>query len=403
MAGPALAFTINKQADRSHLRVKVKDPSSGKWRNLTTPFLPGQEDQVGPWLEANYSGPTPEQHTVRSFARSWLVEREQNGVRDVENDTSRLEHHVYPIIGDLPLDAGRAKHIVTIVDRLKKSGHAPRTIRNVYSVVKALFRDARIEDLVTTDPCILTARQLGKLRDADLGWRAGAVFTRPELAALIGNNKLPLDRRVLHALLGVGMLRTGEACGLRWSAWQKAQPLEKLIITRSYDHDTTKTEAERWMPVHEALSTLLWMWREVGWKDAFGRAPTSEDLVLPCPMPTNRGPRKPFGAMRDKEYVYKRWLTDLTTLGLRHRRVHDLRRTGISFAIEDGAIEDILKRGTHAPPRHVMGLYTQPAWEAVCREVEKLDLFKKPAPPKGPKVRTVPPPTPKLRTVSASK
>ena len=86
------------------------------------------------------------------------------------------------------------------------------------------------------------------------------------------------------------------------------------------------------------------------------------------------GPRKPRGAMRDRHYVWKRAQKDLLALGLRRRRVHDLRRTGLSLAQEDGADENMLKRGTHAPPKHVVGLYTTVAWEALCREVAKLKL-----------------------------
>jgi len=61
-------------------------------------------------------------------------------------------------------------------------------------------------------------------------------------------------------------------------------------------------------------------------------------------------------------------------VGARQRRAHGLRRTGISLAIEDGAEELILKRGTHAPPRHVMALYTSVQWKTLCREVAKLAL-----------------------------
>ena len=41
---------------------------------------------------------------------------------------------------------------------------------------------------------------------------------------------------------------------------------------------------------------------------------------------------------------------------------------------EDGAEEVILKRGTHAPPRHVMALYTSVQWQIIRREVAKLQL-----------------------------
>jgi hypothetical protein len=63
---------------------------------------------------------------------------------------------------------------------------------------------------------------------------------------------------------------------------------------------------------------------------------------------------------------------DLKVLGLRRRRAHDLRRTGISLARGDGALEGILKWGTHAPGRDVMSLYTSVEWEKLCAEVAKL-------------------------------
>ena len=60
--------------------------------------------------------------------------------------------------------------------------------------------------------------------------------------------------------------------------------------------------------------------------------------------------------MRDRNYSWKRAQWDLDALGLRRRRVHDLRRSGITLARGDGADRDILRRGTHAPPKDVMEL-----------------------------------------------
>jgi integrase len=76
--------------------------------------------------------------------------------------------------------------------------------------------------------------------------------------------------------------------------------------------------------------------------------------------------------MRDKAYARKRLVRDLAALGLRHRRAHDLRRTGISIAQDDGADRAILRWATHAPPREVFDLYTSHAWATLCREVAKL-------------------------------
>ncbi len=92
------------------------------------------------------------------------------------------------------------------------------------------------------------------------------------------------------------------------------------------------------------------------------------------PEPRRKGRVRWPGSMLNKDWVWKRLRPDVRLLGARERRVHDLRRTGISLAIEDGAEDLILKRGTHAPPRHVMALYTSVQWKTLCREVAKLTL-----------------------------
>ena len=107
-----------------------------------------------------------------------------------------------------------------------------------------------------------------------------------------------------------------------------------------------------------------------------GRAPEPDDLVLPTPPPPKgKGRHSPAWEMRDKNYTRKCFLRDLRTLGIEHRRVHDLRRTFISLAREDGADKDILRRGTHQPPKDVMELYTTVEWRKLCEEVAKLRIL----------------------------
>lgn len=308
--------------------------------------------------------------TVERWGERWLKTRDN---RDAENDAARLRLHVFPSIGDLPLAEVEPRHLVALAKAWQDK--APRTRRNIYSVVKAMFRDARLEGVLSgPDPCILTHRQLGKIRDAPGFVRREAVFTREELQALISDERVPLDRRAWYALLGLGILRTGEAAGLRWAKVLPGEPLGRLVIDRSYD-GPTKTGDERWMPIHPTLAALLAEWRLGGWARALGRSPAPDDLVCPVtPEPPRKGRRLVPGTMRDKNYARKRLVIDLRALALRHRRAHDLRRTGISLARSDGANADLLARGTHAAPSEVMDLYTTPEWESLCREVTKLRI-----------------------------
>jgi hypothetical protein len=71
-----------------------------------------------------------------------------------------------------------------------------------------------------------------------------------------------------------------------------------------------------------------------------------------------------------------RFHEDLERIGLRPRRLHDLRRTFISLCREDGANKELLRWVTHGVTSDVMDTYTTPTWEALCSQVSvlKLDL-----------------------------
>jgi integrase len=307
--------------------------------------------------------------TVERWGEKWLLTRDN---RDSRNDESRLRMHVYPAIGALPLEAVEPRHLAALAKQWQ--ARAPRTRRNIYSVLKAMFRDAAIEGLIKreADPCILTHRQLGKIRDAPTFRRREARFSREELEALVGDERVPQDRRVWYALLGIGMLRTGEAAGLRWSKIEPATPLSRIVIDASYNA-ATKTDTDRHVPAHPTLAGILAEWRLAGWARAFGRAPGPDDLVVPVtPEPPRKGRRVAPGSMRDCHWARKRLVIDLAAFDLRHRRSHDLRRTGISLAQDDGAERDVLRWATHAPPREVFDGYTTLEWDTLCREVGKM-------------------------------
>jgi hypothetical protein len=48
-----------------------------------------------------------------------------------------------------------ASWIADVIKKVRLAGKAPRTVRNIYSVISAMFRDARIADLVEQTPAVL--------------------------------------------------------------------------------------------------------------------------------------------------------------------------------------------------------------------------------------------------------
>lgn len=355
------------------------------WKNLPTGRFVGEEAeakelrrQAQERLDAGsaFFEATGQKPTVKAYGAVFLEKRKLAGVRSVRNDTGRLGMHVYPEIGEMLVDDVRPKDVNDMIAKVRAKKLAPRTVRNIYAITCALFRTAQIAGLANQQPCILTHYELGKVRDGKKGWRAGAIFTREELQALISSPVIPWDRRVLYCLAGLGALRHGEAAGLRWgNVVTGLDPLGRLVVLTSYDRGDTKTGAERWMPVHPVLAAMLAEWKMRGWASQQKRAPGPADLVVPHPEPTNRGPRVEFGGMRTDSHSWKRLKIDCDALGFRRRRFHDLRRTLITIAREDGAERDILRLCTHgAPGSDVMELYTSFGWAKLCAQIAPIKI-----------------------------
>jgi len=366
--------------------------TTGDWQPRATPFLIERPDdrgkaakmlaEVEEALRASRALPSdPSQLTVERYGERWVEQRRALSIDDWTNDESRLRCHVYRHIGMLPLADVTARNIAELIRtvRLSKPRKAPRTVRNIYSVLRAFFRDAEIDGLIERSPCILTRYQIGESVDADPDWRDRAIYTRDELETLVSDARIPDDRQVLYGLMGVAGLRHGEAAGLKWMHYDGERlPLGRLMIRRSYDRLQTKTARRRDMPVHPTLAAMLRSWRHTGWEAMMGTAPTPDDLIVPM----TDGRRTPHGKMRTKNDSYKRLQRDLRVLGFRSRRGHDLRRTMISLAQDDGASREILRDVTHGrSKRDAIDDYTTLQWATVCTEVAKLRLVPVPTGP----------------------
>jgi integrase len=208
---------------------------------------------------------------------------------------------------------------------------------------------------------------LPKKVDKDPTWRHEAIYTREEAELLVSDPRILVDRRVLYALkfLGGGM-RHGEAASLTWRQYeQAAEPLGRINLGK------TKSGAPREIPVHPTLAKILALWKLSGWEETYGRKPTADDLIVPTRNMTARKPAEAQEAL----------IADLQLLELRvragkdrNRRGHDLRRTFVTLARTDGAIDGLLRWVTHGSSTDMMDLYTTPPWASLCAEVAKLKI-----------------------------
>lgn len=318
--------------------------------------------------------------SLREWVNTWLVRRQEAG-HDWKKDRGRLSKHVLPVLGGFDLNEVTTARVADLVHALRfRAKLANRTVRNVYSVLAAVMRDARIAGLVQQTPCILTEAQLGSVTDKDPEWRASALFTRLEAQTMISDPRIPLDRRVVYGLGLLAGLRIGEGAALRWRNYDVTrEPLGCLTIARSYathraQAKGTKTDAVRYVPVHPTLALLLAEWRR-SWSAMFGREPEADDLIVPLPPEVKLIKRK-GDRYRGWDYTGRRWREiDLPTLGWRSRSVYDTRATFITLVLEDGADPDVIEqRVTHAKSRRsaFSGYDRGERWAETCREVGKL-------------------------------
>src|SRR5690606_34800740 len=116
----------------------------------------------------------------------------------------------------------------------------------------------------------------------------------------------------------------------------------------------TKTKIPRQAPVHPVLAAMLAEWK-------LATSPKADDLIVP---PWD----KAWKVTRDRKL-------DLAAVGIRYRRGHDLRRTMISLAREDGARADLLEIVTHgAKAGDMISLYSTFPWRVLCEQVGTLKI-----------------------------
>lgn len=384
------------RGNRLYAKIKAADDT---WQRSKTPFVVGQEQQAERWVrererevaDVRAGKLPPTALTAARYADTWIDNRRSLGL-DWRKDRGILDHHILPSIGRALVTDVRTSDLIAMVTKIRtvpREGQSKppsqRTVYNIYATTSALFRDARLEGIISQSPCILTSHQLGPKTDSDPEWRETAVFSRDETETIISTPAIPHDRRVAYALELLAGLRPGESAALRWRNYKaEKQPLGEITVARSHStkrNETkgTKTEAVRYVPVHPALAAILKDWRD-GWAAMMGREPQEDDLIVPMPPADARARTRRADSEPHRTYYYsgRRWRDDdLPALGWRHRRHYDMRATFITLVLDDGADEHIIEtRVTHTKPgRGAFAGYNRGRqWAVTCAEVAKLQI-----------------------------
>lgn len=307
----------------------------------------------------------PEGLLLWDYAEVWIDRQFRRGLKTAKLLEQRTRSHLLPRLGERTLAGLRPRTVIDFVSELKSGPLAPRTVHHVYNCLRSICRDAVIDEILPATPCVLPPGTLPKRRDRDPAWRATAIYTRDEVRLLARDARVPWIRRVLYAMFVFTGMRVGEVVGRRWKDLElEVQPLGRLTVASQYRGEPLKTDVPRSVPVHPSLHAILEDWRRAGWPHHFGRAPNGDDWTVP----------QRNGNMWTSSRCTWHQKRDLRRLGLRHRRLHDLRRTFITLARADGADKEVLRRVTHGVSTDIVDLYTSYPWKTICDAVATLRL-----------------------------
>jgi integrase len=330
---------------------------------------------AGTWKPA--SNRVDEGMLLKTWALQWIEERGKLGLSQWSKEKSRIETHIIPALGKTRIGHLRSYDVERFIRKLRGDGKlAPRTIRRIHEdlrvMLKALAR--RDPDALHGRPWELEDNVLPPSIDKDPKWRAKALFAHSEAERLISDERVPLDRRVLYALLIFTGLRIGEGVGVRWGDIDTStKPLHRLTLATQLDGKKLKVEgATRFVPIHPTLAAILAEWKLDGWVLYWKRRPTDADWVVP-------GRR---GQLRHKGHSLAELQQDLQTLGMRPRRLHDTRRTFITMGLDADANPVALQRITHKAQqsRDAFWEYAGLMWKSMCAAVSAIDLKRRPTP-----------------------
>jgi integrase len=319
-----------------------------------------------------------------TFAQQVLERRVEMGVKSAKKDEAGIiANHLDPEFGRERLqDVASYARIELGFQRIQEKDIGGATVRNIYLVFRTIMRFAAKKGLILAEPPQLS------IRDGELppmierrpeGWRDDAIFTIEEIAKLLAAEAIEPQYRCMYAVYFLTGSRFAEVTNIRVSDYIRSRrPLPQLTI-RAGKLGRSRGVRYRTPPVHPALSAWIDWWLAEGFEFTHLRPPQSGDLMFPTISERRQKARKEHVSHGE---LYKRWQRHhLPGCGMRHRRLHDARRTLLSLVRSSAAPADVARAITHTViADKVLDAYTTFEWKALCEAVMSVD-WRLPGPP----------------------
>lgn len=281
----------------------------------------------------SYIDPKAGRQTVRDYAEAWRV-AQPHRPNTANNTRSRLEHHVYPVLGHRPVAAVRPSEVQAFIGQLSLT-LAPGSIRTLFGTLSAVFAAARRDRLITHDPT-------EGIKLPTVPRERVVPLTVDEVERLV--DALP-DRYRAAAVVAAGAgLRQGEVFGLQVS---DVDFLRRVVRVERQVQPTgigplKNRSAYRSIPVGavvvDALAAHLAAYPASGTAFMF---------------------RTPDGDPVDRDVMGRLWRTSRQAAGLPAATMHDLRHFYASALIRAGlSVKVVSERLGHSNAAMTLNVYS---------------------------------------------
>lgn len=298
----------------------------------------------------------PPAPTFRQVCEQWtggeLSKRYPDQIRakrTVDDDISRLTNHVYPIIGDVPINRITLDHCEEVMRRLPPA-LAVATRRNIGQLITRALRIAVYPlRLISASPL-----PQGFLPAAPKQ-KALAYLYPDEDRRLLACRSVPLEYRLLWGFLTREGMREGEALALTWADLDLTRGAVRL--------DKNKTDEPRAWALAPGSADALRAYRTLGLHEA---TPVDRVFVAPGGIPIVgsgalglparlRAHLRVIGLHRERPELF-------STTNERHQiRVHDLRGTFVTVSLANGRNESWISDRTGHRSSQMIARYKRTA------------------------------------------
>ena len=312
-----------------------------------------------------------------------------------------MDYHVIPKIGHLKMNEIRATHIDRIVIDLLDAGKKPKTIRNIFNIIRSCFEYAFRKNIIKENPCLRCEPLPVVRRDGDLHTfnedqvrrflddaltreyevrikghaRQYTVYNgtgkKFEVRDYTEHRSVPLQFRVFFNLAIFGGFRRGELIGLNW---EDVDPKNQTIRIRKavslsddgqYIKDPKTEAGKRTIKLPQICFDLLddlkieqrilCLKLGTAWEGYRGRD-FDRNPVFITATGARMNVQSPSAKFRKILVAYNKTVAEADRLPL--IRLHDLRHTSASHLVASGVdIETVAKRLGHSKPSFTLDVY----------------------------------------------